>query len=398
MGTHAIRPSERVGRLLRQRRHELGWTLREVTERARAEAGERLPPSTLTRIEQGKLDPGTRRLHLLLRLYDIPPELVADLVEIESKASEPETDDLETLRREGERFWKAGDVPAALGHAIALRQRAPDTDEGRRLRQQGTLAFATQARNLGKLRLARRLLEDLLCEPPAPDLAIDALVLGASIWRGLGAPDVAVALVREAASRVKPRNVKQRAIVAHQEAKILLDAGRAAEAAKALSRAMAAYAKSGDSASIYNADRARVLRVEILRALGRPRKALAAATEALDAATEHGHALVALFARIEKGRLLVETGRPREGIETLRHALASAVFQSDRNAELHARHALWKAYEKTGDLESAGEEWRRARPLAESADDRSVEAAEVLAARSAAYLPTKTTTDLGPAS
>jgi transcriptional regulator with XRE-family HTH domain len=80
MGSAALKPSVAVGRLLRQRRKEMKLTLREVSERM-ADRGDRIPTSTLVRIEQGKLDPGVRRLHLLLRLYDLPPHLIADLVE-----------------------------------------------------------------------------------------------------------------------------------------------------------------------------------------------------------------------------------------------------------------------------------------------------------------------------
>jgi transcriptional regulator with XRE-family HTH domain len=42
--------------------------------------GEWLPPSTLSRIERGKLDPSVRRLFLLLDLYRVSAIDVADLV------------------------------------------------------------------------------------------------------------------------------------------------------------------------------------------------------------------------------------------------------------------------------------------------------------------------------
>ncbi len=76
MGTVAVRTSPSVSRLLRRKREELGLSLRAVEQKL-AEQGERFPASTLSRIEQGKLDPGVRRLHQLLRLYKIPPHLVA---------------------------------------------------------------------------------------------------------------------------------------------------------------------------------------------------------------------------------------------------------------------------------------------------------------------------------
>ena len=66
-----MKPAVSVGRLLRRKRKDLRLTLREVSERM-AERGDRIHVSTLVRVEQGKLDPGVRRLHLLLRLYDVP--------------------------------------------------------------------------------------------------------------------------------------------------------------------------------------------------------------------------------------------------------------------------------------------------------------------------------------
>ena len=71
MGSAALKPSIAVGRLFRNRRHEMRLTLRDVSERME-EMGERFPTSTLIRVEQGKLDPGVRRLHLLMKLYRIP--------------------------------------------------------------------------------------------------------------------------------------------------------------------------------------------------------------------------------------------------------------------------------------------------------------------------------------
>lgn len=381
MGTFPLPPSPRVGRLLRERRIALGWSLRQVEARARTEAGERIPPSTLLRIEQGKLDPGVRRLHLLIRLYDIPSELVSDLVEIESQAIEPEAGiDLETLMRDGERLWKEGQVPSAIGHALALRERAVASPEERRLRQRATLQFATYARNLGKLKLAKRLLEDLFAEPPEADAAIDAFVLGASVWRHLGMPDVAIAMIREASRRVGPDDLRHAATVPHQEAKILVEAGRAEEAAQAFDRALEAYGRAPDTFASFNADRARVLRVAVLEKLGKPEAALEAARLALESSESHGHGLVALFARIELGRMLTLVGRTDEAVGELEKAEAEARFRNDRNAEFHVRFALWKTYLSRGESERAAAELERSKGLLDAVDARSKEAEEILGA------------------
>src|SRR5947199_10351029 len=109
-----IRASAAVGRLLREKRQSLGLSLREVSER-QAEAGELIPPSTLARIEQGKLDPGVRRLHRLLRQFRIAAQAVADLIDLEDLAiAVPTGVGLETLYREVTEGWKRGHMPRGM--------------------------------------------------------------------------------------------------------------------------------------------------------------------------------------------------------------------------------------------------------------------------------------------
>ena len=193
MGSAALKPSIAVGRLLRNRRHEMRLTLRDVSERLE-KMGERFPTSTLIRVEQGKLDPGVRRLHLLMKLYRIPPHLVAELVEIEELAvDEPKHADLETLHRKGVEFLKRGQTAQALAHLFAIRQHATDGDASRLMRQKATLTFAIAARDLGKRNLAAQLVDDLLCEPADPSLRLNLLVLASSLWQGKGSVEVALA-------------------------------------------------------------------------------------------------------------------------------------------------------------------------------------------------------------
>ncbi len=79
-----VQPPPGLGELLRLTRRKLGLTLREVCRRL-AERGEQVPPSTLSRIEQGKLEPNVRRLFLLLELYDVPAFVASELVKQASR-------------------------------------------------------------------------------------------------------------------------------------------------------------------------------------------------------------------------------------------------------------------------------------------------------------------------
>jgi transcriptional regulator with XRE-family HTH domain len=344
MGSAAIQPSLVLGRLLRQKRREDNLSLSAVSDRL-AERGHRIPASTLSRIEQGKLDPGVRRLHLLMDLYRIPPHLVSDLIELETLAGPPPsvlpTDDLQALHDQGVKHWKEGNVAEGLTYLLAVREYVPETDEAMVLRQQTSLAFATAVRNLGRYRLARQIVDDLLCEPPAVPVLVPALVLAASIWRGHGALDVALGMIRQAESRLPESPCKERAWVFHQKAKLLLESGKTLEAERALKRALGTYRALGDT---YGEMRGLVMRVAIHEALGDDRRAQGTARNVIRLSQRNGHARGVVYGRLELGRLLVKAGQAKAGTDQLTQGLSEAVRAKDPNAEFVAHYQLWKAH------------------------------------------------------
>ena len=162
--------------------------------------------------------------------------------------------------------WRCGDVGGALAHALAIRDHPGDDLRSRTLKQGALICFATYARNLGKYRLARQIVEDLLVQPLPRTALTDTLVLAASIWLGLGSPEAALALVERAAKRMDPGDPLRVAYVEHQWAKLLLRSGEPEEAARHLDRAIALYEEVGDR---YNELRALDLRTQVLEALQR---------------------------------------------------------------------------------------------------------------------------------
>jgi tetratricopeptide (TPR) repeat protein len=350
MGRAAVRTSPALGRFLREKRRQLGLTVRAVSKEL-AEKGERLPESTLVRIEQGKLDPGVRRLHRLLHLYSVPPHLVADLIELEDLAvAQPPEGDLETLHREGVECWKRGDVAHGLAYLFAVRQRVPPDAEARIIRQRATLAFAIYARNLGKLQLARQVLEDLLCEPPERSLVVNVLVMASVVWDALGAKDAAMALAAHAATLLPPGRPDLEAWVHHQNARLLASAGRFEEAEKVLVKARNSYRGAEDP---YGEGKALISLTLLRESQGDLAAAVLAAREALGFAEESRVARVVLLCRIELGRLLTKSGAIGEGLQVIQQALGQAIQVGDRNAEFAARYCLWKAYVGLGDRERA---------------------------------------------
>ncbi len=374
MARVALKPSLTLARFLRKKREEMGLTLRDV-ERRTAEAGSPIPFTTLGRVEQGKFDPGVRRLHQLLRLYHVPPHLAADLVELEERSVEvPTTGDLETLLREGVEAWKRGDIPKGLAYLFAVRERVPEDDASRMLLHDATLTMAVFARELGKYALARQILDEVLCTSPERTILVRALILSSSIWRGLGSLDVAIALVNHAATLLLPDDAKLEAWVLHQKARLLVETGRPAEAEEALSRTIALSHGLGDTHSEAGA---LVLLVRALRLQGKRDEALRCARELLAFSHRHDHALYALAAHLAIGRLLVAAGSVPEGIAEIHNALGQSVLLKDRNAEFACHYHLWKAHELSNDQERARFEREAAIYFVRFVDETSPEAGEV---------------------
>jgi tetratricopeptide (TPR) repeat protein len=374
MGSAALKTSVAVGRLLRSRRKELRLTLREVSERI-AEAGESFPTSTLVRVEQGKLDPGIRRLHLLLRLYDLPPHLVADLVELEELAvEEPAETDLEILCRDGAELWRKGDVGKALAYLFAIRQYVPDDAESRLLRQRATLNFAIAARDLGKLRLAQQLADDLLCEPPVPSLIARVLILASTVWRKLGSIEMALASIRQAETHLASEDDKHKAWVLHQKTKLLIEAGDLREAARTLDQAQKLYRQLDDTDG---ETRAGIVRVTLLEARGNYKAALAQARKTIEMAERCCNELSVMSGYLNLGRIFVKSGEPARALDPLHEALSQATRMGDRLAEFHAHHQLWKAHEALGDRNRARFEFQAASYFVKFIDGKSPEADEV---------------------
>ncbi len=370
----SVRTSVVVSQFLRQKRQDLGLSLHDVSTRM-AEAGERFPPSTLARIEQGKLDPGVWRLHQLLRLYKVPPQRVADLVELEAFAVEqPPASDLDALFREGIECWKQGDLAKGLAYLFAVRQYQPSTPDAALMRQKATLSFAIAARDLGKLRLAKDILDELLLEPPDHSLIVHTLVAASSVWCALGSSDVALGLLVQAETYLGPENANERAWVAHQKAKTLCYLERLAQAHEALQQALRGYRAAGD---VYGEARALVLSASIEERRADPNRALACAREALAFAEANELAQVVGSCHLEVGRLLVKSGSPRNGIVSLQEALGRAVLLGDRGLEFIAHYHLWKAYEQLGNQERARHELESAGYFSQFVEEASIEAVEV---------------------
>ena len=374
MPRHALKPSPTLARMLRARREELGWSVREVTARS-AEVGDRIPPVTLLKIEAGTQEPGVRRFYALLRLYRLPLEVVPDLLELESLAAEaPKETDPDTLLARGKEHWAKGEIGPGLACLFALRQVAAAGRRGDRVVQRALLSFAIAAGSIGRVRLANHLVSELLVAPPDPSLRLNVLVQAAVTWRDLGSPDASLAFLMQAESCEGASAPGVRAWILHARANALLDAGCIGEASVAMTAAREAYEAAGDPV---NAAHALGVRIRILLAEGRVREARELAEQTLAEAEQAGMKLVALNRRIDLGRCLVALGQTKDAIARLTEGLAHALLARSRTAEFRAHFWLWKAWTAAGDREQARLEYALAVNRLQSMDEVTWESREL---------------------
>jgi transcriptional regulator with XRE-family HTH domain len=367
----AIKPSATVAEFLRDLRRGRRLTLRDV-ERRSGEMGEVIPYSTLARMERGLIDPGIRRLHLLLRLYGVSLAVAGDLLDLELFGRVPRGD-LADLEDRGVALWKQGKIKDAFRHLFAVRRREAKTAAEELVRQRALLAFAVAAGSLGRRMLAREIVDGLLAAPPHPDLAVAVFVEAAVCWHWLGGKQTALAFL-ERAERLAGSDLRERAWIAHLKTSVLVDLGDFAGAEAALETARRSYQRARDSwgtAKLFAAE------VKLAFARGQPAMARAAAQAGEAYARRHRFARLQTLRKIEEGQALVLLGEPKEALPVLAAALSQAQEQEDPLAQFFAHYWRCQAFLTTKDLERARLERQSAEYFSRFVDDVTPEIAAI---------------------
>lgn len=376
----ALRPSSAMADLLRRRRIQLGLTLREVQEQT-GQTGKAIPFTTLAKVEQGRVDPGVMRLHQLLRLYNVPVQMAAELLDLEQWSDEHVRQlEPDVLASEGLTHWKKGDLKKALGYLYSVRESSSENGKARLERQKTLLSFAVAAGALGKYHLSRQIADDLLVEPPDASLLVPVLLQLGVCWLRLGSQEAALAFLERAERHVRPKDLQHRAWILHQKAATLAATDELGMAEEELTKAIQTYRKAGDA---QGENRALGVRIKLLRKQARHTEALKAATAARTHAQTHGFDRLMVLRQLDEGRAHVDLGQPTTGIPMLREALAAAISQKDQMAEFRAHHALWKAYQAAGDTERADLELKAALYFVRFVDESTEEVAEIRAVQAA---------------
>ena len=330
-------------------------TLRAVAGLA-AESGKPIPYSTLARIEQGILDPGVKRLQQLLRLYHVPLQAAGDLLDLEDMAGEaPSETDPAALYRIATDAWRRGAIGESLAAFIAFRARCEGGSEA--LRQKATVAFAVTASSLGKHRLSKHLLDDLLSGEVEHDLLVPALLQAAIAWHWLGGLEAALAFLGRAEFHLAPDAHQQRGWVFHERAGILLVRRELTAASASIDRALAAFRRAKDEPGY---GRALGTRVGICFAKGDAALALRTAQAARFHALRHDLQRIATHRKIDEARAHALLGDHGRSIRTLEKALAESIERDDRVARFYVHYYLWDILSRSGDAERARLEFESA--------------------------------------
>ena len=374
MPAKAIPLSRFVGEFLRERRLRLGHTLRDV-ERLTSGQNNLIPFSTLARIEQGRLDPGLRRLHSLLQLYGLPIQAAGDLLEIESMAdSSPDEKDPVKLRDLARAAWQSGDSRRALACFFALRRLTAGDPALKALRQDSVLSAAIVTGKLGKHHLSHQMLDELLTDSPGPELLVGIMVQQASSWKSLGAPEAALAYLARADQLLTPEAHKERGWILHQRASIQLDRREFRAAQTNLKKAIAAFRRAERP---YDEAMCLTALARLFVAMDDPKRARLAARRAFEFATRRKFARVRMLAAILHARAHLIANDCEPALVILRVMLADAVTASDNVGRFYAHFYLWKAYTALGETSRAENERRDAGFHLQFIDEASQEANEL---------------------
>ncbi len=374
MPAKAIALSASVGDLLRFRRKRLGYTLREV-ERLTAAQGNQIPFSTLARIEQGRLDPGLKRLHALLALYGLPIQAAGDVLDLEAiSGTVPVRGDSSALMKRGTDAWQRGDVSTAMACYIAMRRKASDEEADRVVRHESILSFAVIAAKLGKHHVARQILDDLVLDRPARPILFRVLIQSASSWQALGSPDFALALLSGAEGLLDAGDARGRGWIRHLRGSIQIDLGtfdEAKESLEAAARVFQRIKRPYDRALALVA----IARVEVERANGVAATRLARRAKEFAAANKLSRVVGLASVQLARARILCS--RAEEAIAVLTQLLADSIGASDNVIRFYTHFYLSKAYAIVGDPLRAHVEREQAGYFVRFVDQASKEASEV---------------------
>jgi len=238
--------TSRLGAYLKKLREGYGYTLRKVEEQAIA-YGEAIDNSQLSRFEKGKAVPSFEKLRALARVFNVPVQNFADVLDLEEYVRlEPQSDNYAELLKQGAE-WIARSEPgrafAAFERALGLAEELDDQSKRSEMVAEARWRMACALKRLGKLYMTEQELRAILKErhrlPPRSRLR--ALLQLGYLYRELGDLYLAAVIARECLELAeKLDDGPTRAGVLNTLGNVLHDEGQVAEAAPHYRESLAA--------------------------------------------------------------------------------------------------------------------------------------------------------------
>ncbi|MBP7147242.1 MAG: helix-turn-helix domain-containing protein [Acidobacteria bacterium] len=360
-----------VAKTLRERRLQLGFSLRQVSREA-ARHGQVIPAPTLQKIEAGKADPGLLRLRALVKIYNLSFDYVAELLELEAAGTDvPSGVALDQLLRDGIAAFQKGDVAKGLSCVLGVRYASVGAAD-RLVRQKAMLSFAIMVRQMGMLTLSLRLTEELLREGPRPEVLVNVLIHAAAVWHELGCVEAALAFADRAAVHLHGDD-RAWGWVHGQRAHCLAQLGETDGALEAANKAIEHFVRAAD---VQHQAKYRLLIARLRHRAGEHEQALSSAKDVLAMAERERYRIMEAEAWLLIGEIEQVRGGAAAAQSSIQKAFAIAVDLDDRELRFCCHYRLWKLAEVLGQLERARMEREAALYFVGFVESGSPEAAE----------------------
>ena len=203
--------SARLGGYLRRLREGYGYTLRKVEEQAIA-LGEAIDNSQLSRFEKGKAVPSFEKLRALARVFNVPVQNFADVLDLdEYQHLRPESDDFHELLKSGLALMARGDPGRAYvtyERALEVAEAHEDPERRTELAVEARWRTACALKALGKLYMTEQELRGILKQRHrlAPRTRLRTLLQLSYLYRELGDLYLATVLAKECLELSKQEN------------------------------------------------------------------------------------------------------------------------------------------------------------------------------------------------
>jgi transcriptional regulator with XRE-family HTH domain len=194
--------SLRLGTYLRKLREGYGYTLRKVEEQAFT-FGEAIDNSQLSRFEKGKAVPSFEKLRALARVFNVPVQNFADVLDLEEyQQLAPDCDDYEELLRSGSDLMARGEAGRAFvtfERALVVAEALVEPGERAERSCEARWRMACALKALGKLLMTEQELRGILKQRHllSPRNRLRSLLQLGYLYRELGDLYLASVLAKE---------------------------------------------------------------------------------------------------------------------------------------------------------------------------------------------------------